>query len=122
MENIAIIGASADRNKFGNKCVRAYKSKDYAVFPVNPKENKIEGLNCFPNITDIPETIDIVSLYILPEITEDIINDIISVKPKLIYFNPGTEDEEIINKLQKAGIEVKKECSIIAIGIHPDEL
>ena len=122
MKSIAVIGASNNKEKFGNKCVRAYKSKDYIVFPVNPKEQEIEGLKCFKNITEIPEPIDIVSLYLKPEITKNIINDIISVKPKLIYFNPGTEDEEIINTLKETDIEVKKECSIVAIEINPDEL
>ena len=90
MKSIAIIGASNNRDKFGNKCVRAYKSKDYTVFPVNPKEKEIEGLRCFQIITDIPESIDIVSLYITPEITKNIVNDIIAVKPKLFYFNPSS--------------------------------
>ena len=57
--NIAVIGASADREKFGNKCVRAYVSKGYVVFPVNPKQDIIEELKCYKSILDISEDIDI---------------------------------------------------------------
>lgn len=50
MDSIAIIGASSDRSKFGNKAVRAYKRKGFKVFPINPKESKIEGLKCYRSV------------------------------------------------------------------------
>lgn len=118
---IAIIGASADRQKFGNKCVRAYKLKGFRVFPVNLNEDEIEGIVCYKSIKDV-EKVDIVSIYLKPEITLTILDDIISAKPDIVYLNPGTENEQIEEKLTDNGIAVRKECSIIAIGINPGEL
>lgn len=117
--NIAVIGASKDRSKFGNKCVRAYKSKNHKVFPVNPKEAEIEGLKCYKSIKEIKEKLDIVSLYLPPKIGESVVDEIIKVKPKKVYLNPGTESEVIVRKLLDAGIEIKQECSIVALGLSP---
>ena len=65
---IAIVGASTDRNKFGNKAVRAFQEKGYTVYPVNPKENQIEGLPAYPNIAAIPVRPQMVSVYLPPPI------------------------------------------------------
>ena len=47
MPTVAILGASADRSKFGNKAVRAFLARGYTVYPVNPKGGEIEGLAAY---------------------------------------------------------------------------
>jgi len=54
MKSVAIIGASADQSKFGNKAVRAFQQQGYEVYPVNPKATEIEGLPAFASIRDVP--------------------------------------------------------------------
>src|SRR6267378_3140059 len=54
MNTVAIIGASNNRTKFGNKAVRAFLRQGYTVFPVNPKETKIEGLPTFRSVREVP--------------------------------------------------------------------
>ena len=122
MKSIAVIGASSNRDKFGNKCIRAFLSKGFIVYPINPKENEIEGLKNYRTISEIEDEINIVSIYLRPEITLNIVDEIIAKKPSLVYLNPGTESEEIKNRFEKEGIEVKEKCSIVAIGINPSEL
>ena len=68
MPTIAVIGASSDRAKFGNKCVRAYAQRGYQVYPVNPKEATIEGWSAFKSVLDIPGEIDRVSIYLPPSL------------------------------------------------------
>ena len=119
---IAVIGASNNREKFGNKCVRAYLMKGHEVFPVNPKEEKIEGLKAYKSVLDIPEKIDAVSLYLPPEIGTKAADEIIRKKVPRVFLNPGTESKELIEKLKKNGIDVQERCSIVAIGINPSEL
>ena len=119
---IAVIGASNNREKFGNKCVRAYLMKGHEVFPVNPKEERIEGLKAYKSVPDIPEKIDVVSLYLPPEIGMRVADDIIKKKAPKIFLNPGTESDALIEKLKKHGIDVQARCSIVAIGINPSEL
>jgi len=54
VKTVAVIGASNDRNKYGNKALRAFVQHGYTVYPVNPNETEIEGLPAFKTISDIP--------------------------------------------------------------------
>jgi uncharacterized protein len=120
MKSIAIIGASADRDKFGNKAVRAFKKKGYKVFPINLKEEKIEDLKCYKSVLEVPENIDIASLYLPQEIGLKVIEEVAKKQIKEIYLNPGTESDELIEKCKKLGINPLVECSIRAIGEYPN--
>ena len=51
---VAVIGASNDRRKYGNKAVRAFRAQGYAVYPINPHETSIEGLHAYAKVTDVP--------------------------------------------------------------------
>ena len=120
--NIAIIGASNDRGKYGNKAVRAYAMMGHTVFPVNPKETEIEGHTCYKTVTAIPYKIDRVSLYVPPEIGLKLVGQIKRVKPKEVYINPGAESDELVAAFTKAGIKPLLVCAINAIGIDPEKM
>ena len=120
--NIAIIGASNDRSKYGNKAVRAYSMMGHTVFPVNPKEKEIEGLTCYKSVTAIPYKIDRVSLYVPPEVGITLVNQIKRVSPKEVYINPGAESDELLEAFRKAGIKPLLVCAINAIGVDPTNL
>ena len=121
MPSIAVIGASQDRSKYGNKAVRAYFQQKWEVYPVNPKDLEIEGVKCFPSILDLPETPDYASLYLPPHIAVKVLDDIAKKGVKKVYFNPGTESQEGIEKAKNLGLEPLLKCSIRAIGANPDE-
>ena len=61
---VQIIGASATKNKFSNKSIHAHLHAGYDVYPVNPKEEMIEGLKCYKSVADIPVALDRISLYL----------------------------------------------------------
>lgn len=119
---VAIIGASRDREKFGNKAVRAYLAHGDEVFPVNPKEEEIEGQKSFASVLDVPDDLDRISIYLPPEIGLKIAEEVIKKGAKEVFLNPGAESPELIAKLRDAKINVRTECSIRAIGYDPDKL
>jgi len=119
---VAIIGASKDRHKYSNKAVRAYLKEGHVVYPVNPNEKRIEGLECYPSVIQINDEIDIASIYVPPVVGEKIVNDIIIKKIKTVILNPGTDSEKIIEKLKYNNIKAELKCSIWAIGIDPKEI
>jgi hypothetical protein len=121
MKTIAILGASNDRNKFGNKAVRAYIKAGWSVFPVNLNEEVIEGLTVYKSMLDIPEQIELASFYLRPIVGEKVVDDVIKKGVKKVFLNPGSESEDIIKKLKDSGIEIVQACSIIAIGSFPEE-
>lgn len=121
-KNIAIVGASRDRNKYGNKAVRAYASKGYGVYPINPNAQQIEEHTSYPGLKDVPVKLDIVSVYVPPGVGLTLVEDIFRVHPKIIYVNPGAESPELIKALRARGLRPMMACSILAIGVDPGKL
>ncbi|MBI4210428.1 MAG: CoA-binding protein [Candidatus Diapherotrites archaeon] len=122
MPAIAIIGASANREKFSNKCVRLYKSLGWVVFPVNPKDSEIEGLKCYNSISEIPSQADRVSIYLPPHVTISIIPELLQAGVKSVILNPGAESDELVKGLRDNGINPKLACSIRMEGRSPEDI
>ena len=73
---VAVIGASSNRNKFGNRAVRAFQQQGYTVVPINPHEAEVEGLKAYASVLDVPGAIDMASFYVPPEIGEQVIDEV----------------------------------------------
>lgn len=121
-KTIAILGASADRNKFGNKAVRAFLRQGYTVYPVNPKESQIEGLPVFTSIAEVPVRPNLVSVYLPPPVLLKVLPAIAAKGCDELWLNPGTESPEVLAEAERLGLAVIQACSIVGIGISPEEL
>lgn len=120
MKAVAVLGASKDRNKFGNKAVRAFRDCGFQVFPVHPTEVEIEGLPAYARVADIPvERLDMLSVYLPPALSLKVIPAIEATKVKELWLNPGAESPELIRVAEQAGFKVVAACSIVAVGKHP---
>jgi predicted CoA-binding protein len=117
-KSVAIIGASADREKFGNKSVRAHLKRGWKVFPVNPKVDEIEGLPAYKSLLDIPEKINRISVYLPPKVSMNLLDDFKKVDPEELFFNPGAESDELMEAARAKGLPAAAACSIIDIGEH----
>jgi len=122
MKTVAIIGASNDRAKFGNKAVRAFLQQGCAVYPVNPKECEIEGLPVFKSILDLPVRPDLVSVYLPPAVLLKILPDIRSKGCDELWVNPGAESAEVLAEAERLGLKVIQACSIVGVGVSPEGL
>lgn len=118
---IAVVGASTDRRKFGNKCVRAYKQAGYQVFPVNLHASEIEGLPVYRSVRDLPADADRVSIYLPPHRTQRLIAQLSCCPGAEVWFNPGSADAVTLDLARAAGIDVRDGCSIVDIGISPSQ-
>jgi len=121
IKTIAVIGASSDRKKYSNKAIRAYVISGYEVYPINPKEEYIEGLKSYKSILDIDDKIDRATLYVPPQVGVKIIEEIAEKGVGELYVNPGAESDELIEKARKLGLNPIMACSILAVGMKPDE-
>lgn len=119
---IAIIGASNDRAKFGNKAVRAFLQQGYEVFPVNPKEPSIEGLPAFKSITAVPVRPQMISVYLPPPVLLKVLPDIAKRGCDELWLNPGTESGEVLAEAGRLGLNVVQACSIVGVGVSPDAI
>jgi uncharacterized protein len=122
MKTVAILGASADRAKFGNKAVRAYQQQGYAVYPVNPKEAQIEGLQAFRTIGEVPVRPQRISVYLPPPVTLKLLADIAAKGCDELWLNPGADAEDVVAEAERLGLNVVRACSIVDVGIFPESL
>ena len=119
MKTIAIIGASNDRQKFGNKSVRAFLHQGYTVYPVNPKEAEIEGLPAFKSIREVPARPHMISVYLPPPVLLKVLPDIAARGCDELWLNPGTESDEVLAEAERLGLNVIQACSIVGVGESP---
>ena len=120
---VAILGASTDRSKFGNKAVRAFLKQGFDVYPINPKATEIEGVRSYARLADIPvKSLDRISVYLPPQVGLPLLDDIAKAGAGEVWFNPGTTSDELLAKAESLGINVIQACSIIGVGMSPHAL
>jgi hypothetical protein len=120
-KTIAIIGASSDRRKYGNKAVRAFKDGGWTVYPVNAKLSEVEGLTCYASLDDVPGPIDRVSMYVPPAVGLTMLDAIAAKNPAELFLNPGAESDALIEAARAKGLKPILACSIVNIGLRPDQ-
>ena len=119
---VAVIGASSNRSKFGNRAVRAFQQQGYTVVPINPHEAEVEGLKAYASVLDVPGQVDMASLYVPPQVGEQVIGDIARKGIAEVWLNPGAESDELIARARALHIQPIVACSIVAIGENPYRL
>jgi len=117
---VAVLGASTNRSKYGNKSVRAHLSQGYEVYPVNPNAEQVEGLPAFKTLADVPvEHLDRISVYLPPAVGLEMLDEIFARDADEVWFNPGSESDELVAKAEAIGLEIIRACSIVNIGTSP---
>ena len=118
---VAVVGASNDRSKFGNKAVRAYLQQSYDVYPVNPNEETIEGLTCYASVLDVPAELDRITVYLPPAAGVKILDEIAAKGAKEVWFNPGADSGEVVQRATELGLQPIVACSILGVGQDPEQ-
>jgi predicted CoA-binding protein len=116
---VAVVGASSNRAKFGNKALRAFKAEGYIVVPVNPNEPEVEGIKTYPTVLDVPQPIDMATVYVPPEIGITLLPQFEQKGIPEIWMNPGAESDELLAEARRRKLNVIAACSIIGIGRSP---
>jgi predicted CoA-binding protein len=120
---VAILGASANRAKFGNKAVRAFALRGWDVFPINPRASTIEGFPAYPSVGAVPiPALDRVSVYLPPEVGLRVLDDLTHKPVGEVWLNPGADSPELVAEARRRGLNVVLGCSILAIGVDPHAL
>ncbi len=102
----AVVGASRSRVKYGNKVLRAYLQNERPVFPVNPRASEVEGLESFRNLESVPGLVHGVSIITPPDISRDIVDEASRLGIKNVWFQPGAESDEALERAEKAGMNI----------------
>ncbi len=116
---VLVVGASADRRKYGNRAVRAYRAAGWRVLPVNPKAEPIEGLCTYASVAEAPGPADRATIYLPPEKSLEVLADLARSGVREVFLNPGSESSAVISRAEALGLQIVLACSIVDIGRSP---
>jgi predicted CoA-binding protein len=116
----AVIGASANRQKYGNKVLRCYQQNGWKVIPVNPNETDIEGIPCVATISDLPAEVESISMITPPAVTARLVPLAIEKGIKNIWMQPGAEHPDAVALCRQHGVNVIADgsCLLVVMGYH----
>jgi uncharacterized protein len=120
-KTVAVVGASSDRRKFGNKALRAFSAEGYTVFAINPNEEAVEGLQTYASVLDVPGPIDMATVYVQPEVAESLLAEFEKKTIPEIWINPGAESDALMAEAKRRKLNVIYACSIVGIGRSPSQ-
>lgn len=117
-KKFAVVGASIDRHKYGNKVLRCYQMNGYDVVPVNPKEAVIEGVKTVSSVSLLPDDVKSISVITPPHVTEKVVEDAISRGIKHIWMQPGAESPIAVKRCIDSGVNVIADgsCILVVLG------
>lgn len=109
----AVVGVSDNREKYGNIIFRDLLGAGYKVYAVNPKLTEVEGQPCYPNLAALPELPAVVDLVVPPHAAMAVIDECHQLGIKRLWFQPGSESDEAIEKAESLGITVLANACIM---------
>jgi hypothetical protein len=118
-KTVAVIGASSDRHKYGNKALRAFEKRGYTVIPVNTHEAEVEGHRAYRSVLDIPGSVDMATVYVPSASGLRVMEELARKGVPEIWLNPGADDEAVVSRARALGLKIFQACSIVAIGESP---
>ena len=114
----AVVGASQDRSKYGNKVLRAYQQHNLPAFPVNPNADEVEGVPAYPDLASLPESVHGISVITPPKTTDVIVQQAGELGIKNVWMQPGSESEEALSRAEELDMNVIAggPCALVVLG------
>lgn len=114
----AVVGASTDREKYGNKVLRAYLQSGRDAWPINPKSNEVEGRPAFADLRSLPAVPRAISVITPPSVTEKVVEEAAALGVQFVWMQPGAESPEAVRKAEAAGMGVIADgsCLLVVAG------
>ena len=109
---VVVLGASPKPERYSNKAVVALLQHGHEVIPVHPAVREIEGLEVLPELGEIAEPVDTVTVYLGPARSSALSEGLLALNPRRVILNPGAENPELASALEASGIEVEEACTL----------
>ncbi|MBK5212747.1 MAG: CoA-binding protein [Flavobacteriaceae bacterium] len=117
MKKTLVLGASLNPSRYSNLAIKRLVNHGHTVEAIGLKKGTFAGVSISTEKKHF-ENIDTVTLYLNPKRQEEYYDYIVSLKPKRVIFNPGTENPEFYELLQKNNIETEVACTLVLLGTN----
>ncbi|MEZ5386047.1 MAG: CoA-binding protein [Prosthecobacter sp.] len=115
-QRVVIVGASNNPERYSYKALISLRKNGHEVVPVHPKLAEIEGIAVVPDLSSISGPVDTVTMYVGPAISSGLSEALCSLKPRRVIFNPGAENSELAETLEKAGVACEEACTLVLLN------
>lgn len=115
MLNVAILGATNATDRTAWQAQQMLAENHHRIFPVSPTQETVGGLKAYKSLLDIPEAIDVVTVYVGPARLQGIVEEIRAIHPARVIFNPGTEAPDFAAQLEEDGIATQQACTLVLL-------
>ena len=112
---VIVLGASPKPARYSYKAMEMLRQYHHRAIPVNPAAHAILGEKCYPSVSDVPDKVDTVTLYLGKGRSDLLIDEIVDLAPRRIIMNPGAENENLAGKARARGIEVVEGCTLVML-------
>jgi predicted CoA-binding protein len=116
MMRVAVLGASDKPDRYSYKAVVRLLEHGHQVFPVHPAVREIEGIPVLKSLSNLPGTVDTITVYLSPERSDSIAGDLLESGARRVIFNPGAENPDLAARLQDKGVEVAEACTLVLLA------
>ncbi|MES3036842.1 MAG: CoA-binding protein [Bdellovibrionota bacterium] len=114
-QKVAVLGASTKPDRYSYKAFKMLKEYGHDPLPVSPKTGDIEGTKFVASLKDLSGPVDTLTMYVGPEVSTKLENEILKLNPKRVIFNPGSENPNLESSLEKAGVHVVEACTLVLL-------
>jgi len=116
----AVAGASTDREKYGNKVLRAYLQHGLEVYAINPRSDEVEGVPSFAGVDALPDGVQGLSIVTPPKITEQVVEQAAARGIHKLWMQPGAESAQAIERAEQLGLSVIAggPCALVKLGFR----
>jgi len=105
-KTIAVVGISDNPERDSYRVAKYLKEKGYKIYPVNPKFTEVLGEKCYPDLSSIPDHIDIVDIFRKPEAVPGVVEEAVKIKADTVWMQLGAENDEAAKRAKEAGLKV----------------
>jgi len=109
----AVVGATANTQKFGFKIYRFLKERGVKVYAVNPGVGEILGDRCYASLRDLPEMPEAVNLVVPPSVGVEIVRECAALGIRKVWLQPGADAPEVIATAKELGLDVVEACILV---------
>ena len=113
-KTIAVVGLSPKPGRPSNQVASYLKAAGYTIIPVNPGQDTLLGLTCYPDLKAIPGPVDMVDIFRPPEHVLPVVKEAISIRAKVVWMQTGIINEEAAELAEEAGLTVVMDrCTMV---------
>jgi predicted CoA-binding protein len=112
-KRFAVVGATDNPEKYGNRVYHNLRHRNYEVYPVNPRLETLDGEKCYASLTELPVKVDVVDFVVPPAATEAILKECLELGLENIWLQPGSESQAALDFCREHNLKVVHDVCVM---------